>query len=434
MPPRLILLWLLVTGSIAAGESPKPLMKDFMGLCGHTVQFKPELYKPAVHLVRDYHPVEWDLGDDSGFATTFPMARNKVDWSAVYGSWKKSGYNTDVSLMFESIKKDKWKDIPANAHAYGVAFAKYFGPSGQNLVSSAEIGNEPGSFDDPTYKVMFENMAKGLREGDPKLQIVTCASTPGKSHEYAKSLSCFEGLEKLYDAINMHDYAQAEGWPTWRRSFPEDPKIPYLKDVNDVIAWRDQHAAAKPIWITEFGWDCTTKPNKPDGDFKKWVGNTDTQQAQYIVRSFMVFARMPVDRAYIYFFDDNDEPSLHAAAGLTRKFQPKPSFHAVAHLQKTLGDYRFSRVIQEKAGEVYAYEFTQGENPEQRIWAVWSPTGSERKADVDLALDAGMKVLKAEQMPLAAGEAPKIEVKEAGGKITVPLGESPVYLWMQGKN
>jgi len=26
-------------------------------------------------------------------------------------------------------------------------------------------------------------------------------------------------------AVNIHDYAEVEGWPTWRRSYPEDPKI-----------------------------------------------------------------------------------------------------------------------------------------------------------------------------------------------------------------
>jgi serine/threonine-protein kinase ATR len=60
---------------------------------------------------------------------------------------------------------------------------------------------------------------------------------------------------------------------------------------------------------------------------------------------------MPVQRAYLYFFNDDDTPQLHGAAGLTRKFQPKPSFHAVAHLQRTLGDFRFARVVVDRPGE-----------------------------------------------------------------------------------
>ena len=412
----------------AAATLPKPLLRDFMGVCGHTIQFKPELYSPAVKLVRDYHPVDWDFGDDTSYATTFPMARNGVDWKSVYGSWKKSGYTTDVSLMFEPVKPDKWKNLAADTFAYGKAFAKYFGPSGQNLVSSAEIGNEPGGYDDAAYRTVFENMAKGLRDGDPKLQVVTCATTTGKSHAYAKSVTCVEGLEKLYDVINIHTYAQVEGWPTWRRSYPEDPAIPYLKDVTDTIAWRDAHAPGKQIWITEFGWDASTKPAPKEGDFKQWQGNTETQQAQYLVRSFLVFAKMPVDRAYIYFFDDNDDPQLHGSSGLTRKFQPKPSFFAVAHLQKTLGDYRFTRVIEEKAGELYAYEFKHATSG-QRVWALWSPTGSGRNAEVTLEFDAkALRPVGVEQMPLTKDPAAKIVFKNIGDRLTLPITEAPVYV------
>ncbi len=106
-----------------------------------------------------------------------------------------------------------------------------------------------------------------------------------------------KGLEKLFDVINMHTYAQVEGWPTWRRSFPEDRGTPYLKDVKQIIAWRDANAPGKPIWITEFGWDASSKPAPKTGDFAKWVGNTELEQARYLVRSVLVFSRMDVARA-----------------------------------------------------------------------------------------------------------------------------------------
>ena len=141
-------------------------------------------------------------------------------------------------------------------------------------------------------------------------------------------------VRRHYDVINIHTYAQLENWPAWRRSFTEDedPGTAYLKDVEKVIAWRDRHAPVKKIWITEFGWDSTTKPNATGGTFKDWVGNTDEEQAVYLVRSTLVFAGMGVDRAYVYFFNDSDEPKLHAASGLTRDFVKKTELlrHAVA--------------------------------------------------------------------------------------------------------
>ncbi len=63
------------------------LMREFIGINGHTVNFKPELYQPVCRLVRDYHPVEWDLGKNTSELPPFPTAKNGVDWDQVYGSW-----------------------------------------------------------------------------------------------------------------------------------------------------------------------------------------------------------------------------------------------------------------------------------------------------------------------------------------------------------
>jgi serine/threonine-protein kinase ATR len=83
--------------------------------------------------------------------------------------------------------------------------------------------------------------------------------------------------------------------------------------------------------------DSSTKSPPPKGDFAKWVGVSDEQEAQYIVRSFLVLSAMDVDRAYLNFFNDKDEPQLHATSGITRNFKPKPSFYAMSHLYRSLG-------------------------------------------------------------------------------------------------
>lgn len=405
-----------------------PRMREFMGINGHTVQFRPALYAPCVRLVRDYHPMDWDTGSDPATPTTFPLAKNQVDWNAVYGSWKTGGFTTDVCLMLDMFKPEAWTNPEASAYEYGFAFARAFGPSSATpLVSSAEIGNEPGKLSDDLYRRLFTAMAVGLRAGDPKLTILPCNMTLTKSGDYAKSVTCIQGLEHLYDAINIHDYAEAEPWPTWRRSYPEDPAIPYLKEVTGMLAWRDAHAPAKPVWVTEFGWDCTTQTPKPGNEFEKWVGVTDTQQARYLVRSFMVFARLGVERAYIFFFNDEDEPKLHAGAGLTRKWVPKPSYHAVSHLLKVLGDYWFAAVIEEKVGEVYAYRFVHGEDSKRTIVAAWSPTGSDRTGSFDLDV-AGQKIGAVTKMPLSMKPAPAPKLKATNGRVRIPLDESPVFV------
>jgi hypothetical protein len=431
-----LLLWLAPSLLAAEPAHKRPTMAEFMGINGHTIQFKPELYARVCRKVRDYHSLEWDLGRDTDFVPEFPFARNRVDWNSVYGSWKKAGFESDVCIMFNNTPPDSWKDLPRDARTYGRAFAKAFGPSGERpLVTSVEIGNEPGEYSDERYRELFAAMAAGLREGDTgegneKLQVLTCNMTAGKSGKYEKSVACVAGLDKLYDVLTTHTYAMADGWPTWRRSYPEDPKIDFLKTVQALIDWRDEHAQGKPVWVTEFGWDASTTPRATSGDAAKWEGNvSDERQAQYLTRAFLMFASMDVERAYLYFFNDKNEPSFHAASGITRNYEPKPSFYALEHLYKTLGEYRFARVIWKKEGAAYAFEFVHGKEPQRSIVVAWSPTGSDRKATMELPLD-GAKIVKAERMPLKEGKADALPIAVEEGAL-VELSESPVYVWME---
>ena len=418
-------------GDALTRAAEKPRFREFMGINGHTVLFKPEVYASAVRAVRDYHPLDWDLGDDTSSVPPFPFARNRVDWGMVYGSWRATGYETEACVMFDNVPPRNWKDPARDARAYGKAFATAFGPSSERpLVAAVEVGNEPGLYDDVTYRTIFENMAGGLREADPKLKIGTCALSLGDGDRYSKSVKCVQGLERFYDFLNIHTYAEVEGWPTWRRSYPEDPNIPYLKNVEAMIAWRDKNAAGKEVRITEFGWDASTKPAPATGDFAKWVGSTETEQAQYLVRSFLLFSKLDLTRAYIYFFDDKDEPQVHGSSGLTRNGKPKPAFYAVTHLQKTLGDYRFSRVVREEAGEVYVYEFVHGENLARRIWAVWSPTGSGRKKSVTLSIP-GLRCRGIERMTSSQDGATLETATREGDSISIEVGESPKYLMLE---
>lgn len=399
-------------------------MKDFIGLNGHTVQFRPALYRPVAELVRDYHPVSWDLAEEPAKLPEFPIAKNRVDWSQVYASWTAKGWTIDASLMFESIPREKWHDLPAEARAYGEAFAHAFGPSAARpLVQSVEIGNEPGKWTDADFAVLCRGMSAGLRAGDPKLTIATCNLTTGKSTDYAKSVSCLDGLLGNFDVLTIHTYALLEGWPTWERSFPEDPRLKaYLPDIEKLCAWRDAHAPSKPVWITEFGYDSTTR--KPDArtEFAKWKSASDTQQAQWLVRSLLVFSSLPVERAYVYFFDDKDEPSLHASSGITRDFVPKPAFHALAHMQRMLGNFRFTRIVENRPGALRIHEYRSAGG--EIIWAAWSPTGSERRASMTLP-PFPAPLVSIEEMPLNAA-APNPE--RIGPNRTLTVTESPKYL------
>lgn len=430
----------------------RPLFKDFMGINGHFT-FKPELYNQVCRLVRNYHNMNWDV-NKPGDHYQPPYAVNGVNWKDhVYGYWKANGFETDICLQLSSFSanndnyKQLWKGREEWSYAYGKALASYFGPSGnEKLATSMEIGNEPGiKFDATLYKAIFKNMAQGIRDGDSKIKILTpyvTVSTPDDYSQDLKGIYSDKDILPLYDVINLHSYAavQPDEGP-FNRSYPEDPTINYLKDIDKTIHWRNENAPDKEIWITEFGYDaCTPEAmkNRSGWGLKlDWQGNTDEQQAQYLVRSYLAFAERGIQRAYLYFYNDDDEPFFHSSSGITRHFEPKVSFWALKQLYETLGDYRLKQIVKKVENDIYIYEFEHGYDSDRLIWVAWSPTGTKtHKKDgyeprVVKATLIGLPGLPINVIGMATSknEAPKPEWQQAEGMaITLSISESPTYI------
>ena len=419
------ILGLLLSLHCMGGEG-RPLFRDFVGLNGHTVQFKPGLYQPVCGVVRDYHPVPWDLAKDTAQLPDWPFAKNRVSWEQVYGSWNKAGLKISSCLMIDEMK-DGWKDMEKDAHAYGKSFAENFGPGGRwPYVDTVEIGNEPGQYTDEAYLKLFTAMARGIREGNPKLKIATCNVDPGKSDRYWKGVELLKDSKDLYDVLQTHRYAIAEQWPVWRRTYPEDASVPYLSSIRELLGWRDKNAPGKEVWVTEFGWDASTKKPDPKGPNAKWQGTTDADQARWLVRSFLLFSEMGVDKSFVYFFNDGDEPKLHAASGITRNFQPKPSYHALAWMYAALKDHRFSKIIRQPDTGAYLYEFAPEKPDGPVILAAWHPV---RDAAVSLGMGRG-KILKAEIMPMDGSGAKPANLGEKEDAAEITAGIDPTLIWV----
>lgn len=437
MPIRHSLMLLLLLAAGVNGAERKPLLRDFMGINFHTFQVSdPTLYAQACHLARDYHPYAWDVQDQPNQDPIFPLTREAIreqkpiDWLNIYGAWQTAGYTSiDACITATDWTRDHtgFSDMPASMERYGKAFAGFFGPSGKHhLVDAVEVENEPEKWSSEDYVTLFKAMASGLRAGDAKMTIATCTMSAEKPDQWEKPIQSLDGLESLYDVINMHTYSLKAGWPSFERTNPEAQGIRYLSTVEAMIAYRASRPAMKNkhVWVTEFGYDAASAAALKTSD-PKWVSSTELQQAQWLVRSYLVFAAMEVDRAYLYFFDDNDGNSFHGASGITRKGVPKPGFYAVRHLQSTLGGYRFSRIVT-KEPTLYAYEFTNDAG--EVAWAVWSPTSGQPDAQRTIA-GVPRKPLRAERLAISDAKPDAVPCTLLKKDLTLTVSESPTLVF-----
>ncbi|MBA3684111.1 MAG: hypothetical protein H0W72_02595 [Planctomycetes bacterium] len=422
----------------------KPLMRDFMGINFHTFQVEdPALYAQAVKLARDYHPYAWDIQGDTSVDPPFPSTRQKIkgdtetiDWSQIYGGWVNEGMRVDACLTaFDWVRDHEgFKDFPKDVERYGKVFAQTFGPGGPHpVVEAVEMENEPGSWPTDRYVELFTALATGIRAGNPKMKIATCTMSAETPDQWEKPIQAIEGLEALYDVINMHTYSFAKGggWPGFERTYPEAPGIRYLQTVDAMLAYRQAHPAMhdKELWVTEFGYDAATPEALKTAD-PKWIPSTDQQQAQWLVRSFLLFAERDINRAYLYWFDDKDGNSFHGASGITRNGTPKPAFYAVRHLQTALGAYRFDKVVTAQVGEVYAYQFV---NDDKHVaWAIWSPT-SGKETSKRVIPGAPGKPARAERMAIADGKPEAVVCQVTPAGLDVNVGEDPVFVFFAAK-
>jgi hypothetical protein len=239
-------------------------------------------------------------------------------------------------------------------------------------------------------------------------------------------VECLKGFEDLYDVIRIHRYAIAEQWPVWRRTYPENPKVPFLSSIQHLLDWRDKNAPGRPVWVSEFGWDASSKAPDPNGEWAKWVDSTDEEQAHWLVRSYLLFAEMGVDKAFAYFFNDKDEAKLHHASGITRNYEPKPAYHAIAWMLRSLEHYRFAKVIRESLEDGYVFEFTPEKPGAPIIWAAWHATESGHEMKLE---SASLKFQRAELMPLQKGAAEQVQVSTESTTLALTAGVRPVFLW-----
>lgn len=280
------------------------------------------------------------------------------------------------------------------------------------------------------YGILLKETAKAIREVDPDAIIVLGGLCPLYDHSFESMWGYLIELYALhpdigayYDVLAIHPYTYLQFAP------PEsdNPANPLEQSVTHMVKEGKRILTKfgddKPIWITEIGWH--TSPLWPLGSA------TREQQADYLVRSFVLSASEEVEKYFWYCFEDREEwmTNTEDSFGLveydpdpldSNPPAPKPSYTAYATIGAVLGDTGYVMELSvTPSGAARAHLFASSDFSKQVI-VVWN-----ENEEVTVKISCFQEMTKFKIVDRNGNET---AVVPQDGFIEVEAGPSPLFV------
>lgn len=201
------------------------------------------------------------------------------------------------------------------------------------------------------------------------------------------------------------------------------PESFYLDDNSELLKMlklRNESYNHIEIDISGFGY--TTKDTESD------YYATEQMQANYLVRSYLIFASIGVDRASICQYKDAEGEEYDGFGTLNADGTEKLAQFYLATMSKTLGGYKFAEAVENDKG-AYIYKFTN-ETGEQ-IFAIWNATDADEVitgVEIELADETEAQLISLTN----SYEVTPTDLTKNEGKVTVDAGATPVFVKIVG--
>ena len=289
--------------------------------------------------------------------------------------------------------------------------------NGSNMISTVGIKNA-----DPNMKVVMG----GLTDAD--LDYVRDMVTWFKAN---RSATANFGQIPL-DAINIHIYV-GDNPQVLASTFGISPESAGLKQIlTEFVDYRDSLMPGIELWLSEFGYD--TNDNSPIS--VPSIGNNDNYevQGQWIVRFYLETIAAGFDRAVLFDLRDictQPACALFQSSGLLENldslYRPKNSWYYTYTMKNVLKGMNFDADLStcQDTTCTKVYRFTDPQNINKKVYAIWSPTATDTTYQYQLSLEGATAGTLVElELPSIYGVPSAI----SGASPTITVGERPVFV------
>lgn len=274
----------------------------------------------------------------------------------------------------------------------------------------------------------------GVKNADPTMQVVI-GGLASPSTDYVRGMVdwCKEfrgynpdgSVNLCWDVVNQHLYAtdaqQSQGGNPTRGAAPEKSGI--LKYAEDFVKMSRQYSKGMPVWITEVGYDVNPgSVNKAIAVGKKTVLET---QADWTLRTALLFARVGIDRTFFYQLYDDDIKSttkFQSMGLINPNYTRKPAADYLYQTNRLLGKYTFKETISQDP-LVDRYELDG-----RSAYALMIPDEKGRTAEYVLNIGTAAGAALIYSPTIGSDSMAVVKVNPVSGKLALTVTETPIFV------
>lgn len=325
---------------------------------------------------------------------------------------------------------------------------------GLGLVKYVECNNEPDRWWKPT-KVAQQtgseyaaNMSAfydghkgtlgpgvGVKNADPDMQVVMggIAAKPDFIKEMIDWCEKHRGrkadgsIDLCFDVLNYHHYSNNRQATRDRKEqrgvAPEISPSPEV--AHQFLKFVINDLPGMEVWNTEVGYDVNEHSIQRAIPIKE--KSALQTQADWNLRTALMYARLGVDRLFFYMLHDVDARSTiqYASSGFVDKqnkpYTSKPAWDFLLQANKLIGEYFYQKTLNtDPIVDLYTLD-------DKSIYVLTVPDERGREEKFELAV-GNRKQVRIHELVVGAKEM-KISTKDvANGKITVNVTETPIFV------
>lgn len=382
--------------------------------------------------LRDYTPIPKGA-DKLDPASYIAMAKLGFQTAARYGR------NSDIDLSL--IKAVTWGDRPDVK--VGLGSLEYIecgnepdkdwrGPQAQQ--TPEEYAAQLSAFYDGHMGSLGPGV--GVKQADPSMKVVMAGiafpdpNWVSRMVEWCKKNRVKDGHYSLcFDVINYHEYSskrQGEYWnnPDLNNNHGMAPELSGVGNIaQQFVALSNEQLDDMEVWVTECGFDINERSIQRALPIKG--KSTEDTQADWILRTALLYSRYGVDRVFFYMLNDvniNSE-TQYDSSGLLANGRRRPSADYLLQTRKLLGDYYYTETINDDPlVDVYTSE------DEKTIYVLTIPDQQGREENYTLDLGNGITKAKIHTLKKGNDTTASETLSVSDGKVNVSVSETPVFV------